>query len=296
MFKAMKAELLLILATLLAGAGWIFSKEALAGLPPLLFIGIRFFLAGVLLALFCRKDWSQLKEPSSLIPSVQLGGLMAVAMTFWILGLTFSSHLGEGAFISSLGVVLVPVVARLLFSERPPSCVWLALPIALTGLASLSLERGMHFEAGQWYFLLAALTFALQFNLVSRLSTRIPVMLLTSVQLVLVGVCVFLLSVLTERWPSYVPSHTWGWLAASIVLATSLRFLVQTWGQSLSPASHAAVIMNLEPVWAALLAVVWLNEVMGGWQWLGCSLIFVAMLVSRWPWVRKAFLSFQRYH
>ena len=44
-----QADALLLLVTALAAGGWIFSKEALAGMPPLLFIGTRFLLAGLIL-------------------------------------------------------------------------------------------------------------------------------------------------------------------------------------------------------------------------------------------------------
>ena len=49
--RSSQADILLVITTLLAGAGWIFSKEALQGLEPIFFISIRFTLAGVVLVL-----------------------------------------------------------------------------------------------------------------------------------------------------------------------------------------------------------------------------------------------------
>ena len=46
-----KADLLLVAVTLLAGVSWIFSKEAVLLMPPLLFMAQRFLLAGLVLAL-----------------------------------------------------------------------------------------------------------------------------------------------------------------------------------------------------------------------------------------------------
>ena len=56
----MKADLLLLLVTILAALGWLFSKEALAGMPPLLFIGVRFFLASCVLCVAGRNHWAGL--------------------------------------------------------------------------------------------------------------------------------------------------------------------------------------------------------------------------------------------
>ncbi|MDW7745226.1 DMT family transporter, partial [Halomonas sp.] len=145
----LRADLLLLLVTLLAAAGWIFSKEALAGMPPLLFIGTRFLIAGAILALFALPalrrlslaDWRR---------ATGVGLIFSAAISLWVLGLHHSRHLGESAFINSLGILLVPAVARLLFGDRPPRTTWIALPVALVGFMLLSLNAGFRIEPGQW--------------------------------------------------------------------------------------------------------------------------------------------------
>ncbi|MDB4837926.1 EamA family transporter, partial [Marinomonas sp.] len=62
----LKAEFILILVTVLAAFGWIFSKESLAGMPPLYFISLRFFIGGVALLLIGAKyfrgvQWHDIK-------------------------------------------------------------------------------------------------------------------------------------------------------------------------------------------------------------------------------------------
>ncbi|MDX1398415.1 MAG: EamA family transporter, partial [Oceanospirillum sp.] len=47
--RSTQADLLLVLVTLLAGAGWIFSKNAMAAFSPILFLSIRFLIAGIFL-------------------------------------------------------------------------------------------------------------------------------------------------------------------------------------------------------------------------------------------------------
>src|SRR5690606_8979789 len=124
---SLRADLILLGVTLAAAAGWIFSKEALAGMPPLLFIGVRFSLAGALLALIGARSLRALNA-AAVKQVFGIGVLFAVSMAFWILGLHHGSHLGEGAFITSLGVVMVPVIAKLFFKDQPPRTTWLALP------------------------------------------------------------------------------------------------------------------------------------------------------------------------
>lgn len=280
-----KAELILVLVTIIAAFGWIFSKEALVGLPPVFFLGVRFVVAGFVLFFAGARYFKGLRL-KDIKGAIWVGCVMGFAMMFWIIGLDQATNLGVGAFINSLGVILVPVFARFLFGEQPARNIWFALPVAIIGLALLALGNGLQFELAQLYFLVAAVTFALQFNLLTRMSMRLHVLVLTAIQLTVAGAFLLCVSMLFEEIPHSVSLPVMGWFLASTLIATSLRFLLQTYGQSLTPASHAAVIMNLEPVWTALLAALWFNEKMTAVQAIGCSLIFFAMLLSKWPQVR----------
>lgn len=285
-----KNDLLLVGVTLLAAAGWMFSKNALQGMPPLYFLGIRFTLAGLILAALAVP---QLRQLSALQwrQAAQLGCLFAVALMIWIIGLHHTVHVGEGAFITSMGVVIVPVFARFIFKDTLPLSTWVAIPVALAGLGLLSLNRGVRLEAGQILFLVSATLFALHFNLITRVVASIPALALTSIQLTVVGIVSWSLALLVEDYPATVGIDIWGWLLAAVLLASSGRFLLQTYAQSRTSASHAAIIMVLEPVWASLMAGLWLGESMTMLQLAGCSLIFMALLVNRWRVIRNLIRS-----
>lgn len=284
-----QADALLLLVTVLAASGWIFSKEALAGMPPLLFIGTRFLLAGLILLGFA---WPTLtRMPLRRVHrGLLVGVLFSAAIAFWVLGLNYSDHLGESAFINSLGILLVPVVARLLFGDRPPRSTWVALPVALLGFALLSLNAGFNVEASQLLMVCAALCFALLINVNARVVRNVPALPLTTLQLISVGVVLTGLSLVVEHQPLALSPSILGWFMTSVLLASSLRFFLQIKAQSMTTPSHAAVILMLEAVWTALFAAWWFGETMTALQLLGCSLIFMALLINRWYWVRKVLL------
>lgn len=96
-----------------------------------------------------------------------------------------------------------------------------------------------------------------------------------------VGLVSLVSSAAVEAWLASVPGDTLMWLSLSVFSATCLRFYFQIWAQSRTPLSHAAFIMTLEPVWAALFAAIWLGERMRTMQLLGCALILGALLISR---------------
>jgi len=274
-----RADLLLVLVTLLAAAGWIFSSEALTGLTPIVFIGMRFFMAGLIVAAVGHKHIRQLGR-RGLLRTVLVGLVFSVALIFWILGLAHGQHMGVGAFLTSLGVVLVPAFA-LLFGDRASLSTWLALPVAAGGLACLSLDGDFTFGTGEFAFLTAAFIFAFYFTLNSRAAARTSPLALTAVQLIVVGLVALPVGIAVEGWPTVQPAAIWSWFAASVVIATACRFFVQTHAQSLAPASHAALIMVLEPIWTALLAAVWYGETMTSLQFAGCTLILIALLATR---------------
>ncbi len=282
------ADFLLLIVTLLAAGGWMFSKEALIGLPPLLFIGIRFILAGSVIAFCCLPTLKRLGK-QAYWQSIKAGLMFAAAISCWIHGLFYIDHVGEGAFITSMAVVLIPVFARLWFKERPSTSTWVALPVAVLGLGFLSLNNGFRLESGQVFFLMAAVLFALQFNMITQVVNQVGALPLTAIQLMIVGLVNLTLSAATEQWPTGVAMPIVGWVLASALIATSLRFFIQTYAQSLAPASHAALILTIEPVWTALLAGFWLGESMTTYQLVGCSCIFAALLISRWRWVMLLF-------
>lgn len=292
------ADLMLVGVTLLAAISWIFSREAVLIMPPLFFLALRFLLAAALLGLFARRELGRL-DMAAFWRSLRAGAVFAAGMVCWVMGIFHGSHVGEGAFLTSLGVVLVPVLARLVFGERAPRSTWLALPVAASGLALLSLKQGFRPESGQLFYVSSAVIFAFYYALSTRTANMqthrdacgvdvrvepVPPLVLTTVVLACVGVLTLVLALFLEPWQGtlrdFSPAMA-GWIVVSAVLGTAARFLLQTYAQSLSPDTNGVVIMVLEPVWVAILAMAWFGERMGMQQLAGCLLIFLALLINR---------------
>ncbi|AXS82154.1 MULTISPECIES: DMT family transporter [Marinobacter] len=305
MSDAHKSDLLLVVVTLFAAISWMFSKEAVLLMPPLMFMAARFLIAGGILAFFARRSLMALSL-DQIRRSIGVGLVFGTAMTFWVMGLFHGTSLGEGAFLTSLGVVIVPIIARLVFQEAQPPSTWLAIPIAVGGLALLSLKNGFRPEAGQIFFVMAATIFALYFTLNTRAANRrtvvnrlgetvekhrVPALPLTALALLTVGLLTLVESMILEQWQPTLsepdPLLIW-WVMASAVIGTAGRFLIQTYAQSLSANSHGVVILVLEPVWVALFAAGWFDETMTRIQLGGCGLIFAALIVNRWAVLSKA--------
>lgn len=296
-----KSDLYLVLVTVIAAISWMFSKEAILGMPPILFMAVRFLIAALCLLVVSAPFLRQLNG-ALLKRSIVVGSFFGLAMTSWVLGLAQGESMGEGAFITSLGVVLVPIIARVGFKEIPPRSTWVALPVAASGLALLALQHGFKLSASQLYYVGAATLFATFYTLntsatnTDTTGTRAPVhpLALTTIVMLMATVVTTLASLVLERheWHQFTitPSLV-GWVIASATIGTALRFFLQTYAQSLSTSTNGAVILVLEPIWVALFSVFWFSEKLTALQMLGCSLIFAALLINRWNVIRRGIIK-----
>jgi len=280
MLSQRKAELILLLTTLIAAAGWIISKQAIQGLPVFGFIGIRFVLASLFLLPFCYRALIK-ANPKDIAKALSVGLILGCSLLLWIYAISVSPTLGEGAFIMSLSMLLVPLVAWPLFNKRPPRIFWLSLPFAIIGLLLLSLQGNWQQSSSQIWFALSSLLLAFHFNFNGKYSQRIPTLLLTCLQLFVVGILGIIVSLIFETQPSSVGTSIWIWVALSILLATSLRFVLQTVGQKNCLPSIASIIMILEPLWVVFLSVLLYGEAMPMSKIVGGTLILLSLLIFK---------------
>ncbi len=274
------AELVLIATTVIAASGWIFSKQAIAQFPPFGFIGLRFILASLFLLPFCYRQLFRV-EPLDLLKSLAIGMLLGSALLLWIYAVSVSDALGEGAFIMSLSMLFVPFVAWLFFGDRPSKAFWCALPVAVIGLVLLFSAGQLQQSSNQLWFVLSALMLAIHFSFNSYFARKVPVLLLTCIQLFSTGILGLVISLWFDVWPSTIAGSTWSWFWLSVLLATSFRYVLQTYGQKETSTETAALIMILEPVWTLLFSLLWFDDSISPLKLIGCGLILLSVLISR---------------
>lgn len=275
--------LLMVLVTLLAAAGWLFSKEAIRELPPAAFIGSRFLLAALLLL-----PLAWLREPpptrAQLLRAAGCGTLLGASLLLWVTAISQSDALGSGAFIMSVATLMAPLAAWGAFRAKPGRHYWLTLPIAIAGLLLLSSSTHWGVSLSLFWFLAAATTLGIQLAVHRHFAQSIAPTWLTCIQLAMTGLLGTLLSLLTEQWPEAGVSHgIWGWFAASVLIATTLRYWLLTHALSKMTTAHAALMMLLEPVWTLLLSTLFYSEPLGSAKLAGAGLVLGALVLYQLP-------------
>jgi drug/metabolite transporter (DMT)-like permease len=272
---ALLATLALLAMTACWGSTFFLIKDLLDRIPVLDFLAVRFAIASVALWALAPRSLRRLSR-ESLRHAVVLGLLYGVAQILQTTGLEHTPASVSG-FITGLYVVATPLFAALLLHSRITPVMWGAVALSLAGLAVLSLS-GLSVGFGQAVTFVSALLYALHIVGLGAWSDARQAMGMTVVQLVVITV-VCLVAALPGG--IVLPSSTGDWLSVlyMAVFAGALALAGQTWAQAHLPATRTAIIMTMEPVFAALFAVL-----LGGEQTtlrllLGGLMVLTAMLV-----------------
>ena len=279
MSKRAKAEVLLVMATFFWGATFVVVKGALADASPLMFIALRFLLAGALMWLIMARGRI---ERRAVLPSLLLGTLLFSGFAFQTWGLLYTTP-SRSAFVTGFSVILVPLVS-FFFGYRLARGNAAAAALGLAGLYFLVLPSGVGaVNRGDLLTLLAAISFAFHIVLLGTYSRRIPFTQLAPVQILVVGAIAILAA-------PFAPAAPLRWTAGLVfailvtaIFATAFAFSAQVWAQQYTPPAHTALIFALEPVFALLTSIIVTGEHLGGKEVLGFALILAGMIVSeRW--------------
>ncbi len=267
------ATLLLIGITAIWGSTFFLIRDVVQVMPPADFLAVRFTIAAVaMLAVFWRPMLALNKREIQI--GFGLGVVYAVAQIAQTVGLAHTSASRSG-FITGTYVVLTPILTAVLLRERIPRSTWVAVFMATAGLAALSLN-GFGFGFGESVTLIAAVFYALHIIGLGRYSSPASAAGLSVVQMVVIALVSLVAAV-----PGGIelPNGVGAWASVlyTALMAGAVALWAQTWAQSHLPATRAAIVMTLEPVFAAGFAVGLGGESLTVRMILGGAMILVAM-------------------
>ncbi|HEX2953900.1 MAG TPA: DMT family transporter [Bacillota bacterium] len=272
-----QADLLLVITALLWGGTFVVVKNAVSVLAPEVIIAFRFSVAFLFLAVIfgkaCRGHWRK-----ALIPGSILGVVLGVAFWTQTAGLQYTTP-STSAFITGLNVVFVALIDALILHRLPHGRVFLGILAATGGLLILTWTGRVKFSPGDLLTLICALLFGLHIVLTSRFIHGRDPRAITVVQFAVVSVIAWAVLPLTKA--SFHLTHLN--LLVLILLGlfpTAIAFLLQTIAQKFTPPVHTAIILSLEPVFAALSSLILGLDRLSCRLLLGGGLIFTGTILS----------------
>jgi drug/metabolite transporter (DMT)-like permease len=287
-----RTEMLAFLALLVMTAAWgstfFLIKDVVTRIPVPDLLAIRFAIASLALGLIAARRL-HFSRPVMLY-GVLLGLLYGSAQILQTAGLAHTAASVSG-FVTGLYVVATPLLTALILRRRIPTLTWLAAVLATVGLGVLALH-GFAIGYGELLTLIGAVIYAGHIVALGRFSTPETTLSLSLVQLVMIT----LVTTGAALWPTagsahgiQLPGSTHDWLVVLYLalVASALTMVLQTWAQAHIEPSRAAVIMAMEPVWAAAFAVALGGESITGRMIIGGLAIVSAMYLVERPQGRR---------
>jgi len=247
-------------------------KDVVTRIPVPDMLTIRFAIAAVALAIVAGR---RLKMPlRTLRQGLLLGVLYGIAQLLQTVGLAHTAASVSG-FLTGLYVVLTPLLSALILRTRIAPAVWAAAVLATVGLGVLSLQ-GFAIGYGELLTVASAVVYALHIIVLGRVSEPGTALQLSVVQMAAIAV---VCGIGAAPGGIQLPSSgvDWAIVVYLALIAGALTMLLQTWAQARVEASRAAVIMAMEPVWAAGFAVALGGESLTWRMLLGGGAILAAM-------------------
>lgn len=289
--KAMtlKADALLLATAIIWGFAFVAQRAGMNFIGPFTFNGIRFALGSLSLLPLLLISGEQRTAADHLLPRPGFktiligGGALGLALflgaSLQQIGLVYTTA-GKAGFITGLYVIIVPILG--LFGKQQTNIgTWLGAVMAAVGLYLLSITAGFTIETGDLLVLIGALFWAAHVLIIAWLSPRVnPIKLafaqyLTCSILSLIAASMIEVITVNSIIQACVPLLYGG--LGSVGIAYTLQVIAQ---RDAHPA-HAAILLSLESVFAAIGGWLILGEIISPRGLVGCGLMLSGMLLSQ---------------
>ncbi|WP_353112536.1 DMT family transporter [Microbacterium sp.] len=245
-------EAALIAITAMWGSTFLLVHWAMQHSGPWFFVGLRFFVAGLISILIFRRSlrgmsWADIGAGVSIGVMIHLGyGLQTLGLQ------TIDSS--TSAFITAMYVPLVPFAQWIFLRKRPPAMAFAGAGLAFVGLLLIAGPDAfaLTLGGGEIVTMISTLPIVGEIILISVFAGRIDLGRITVVQLLTAGLLGFLtMPVVGEG----VPPFSWVWVGCGVGLGLTscLIQLTMNWAQKTVSPTRATIIYAGEPVWAGII-------------------------------------------
>jgi len=268
----------MLAVTVVWGATFVMVKNAVAMIPVMWFILLRFGIATAIVAVVGARQLRRITH-IDLAAGTVTGLVVFGAFTFQTAALqrTISSNVG---FITGLYVVMVPLLAALVFRHLPSRASLVAVALAAVGLFLLANPSTRHFGTGETYALLCAFGYAVQILIVDRYATRVSIVPYTVVQLAVVAICAAVGAGLSGRVHHLGSRAVWEALIVTAPFATAAAYWIQVGAQRYVPPTRSAILFAMESPFAAVFGLALAGDRIGAAGWIGGALMLGGALVA----------------
>ena len=278
----LKADITLFIISIIWGSAFVAQRVAGQVGSVYIFNGLRYLLAGLVVLPFA---WRILKNTNTPITAAQYKW-MGIAGIFLFLGSAFQqaglvyTTAGNAGFITSLYVVLIPLILFLFWKEKPHWLFVIAIILAMIGAFLLSTGGTFKIHFGDLLEIVGALFWAFHVVILGKYAHNFEPMSFSVGQLVFCGLLNLGVGIFIEPMPVFDSRFLFA-IGYTAFLSLGLCYTLQVWAQRHTPPADAALLLSLESVFAVLSGWLLLNERLLPVQVIGGVLIFSGVVLSQ---------------
>ena len=282
--KVLVANFLLLFAAAIWGFGFVAQRLGMNYLEPYAFNAIRFFIGALSLLplVYWAKRQGKLSQtrPFFLLKaSLPVGILLFAGASLQQVGMLYTTAAKAG-FITGLYIILVPIFG-LCLRHKVTLNIWLGCVIALVGLYLLSVGSDFSVNFGDFLVFIGAFFWAAHLWTIDYYAKQMTPVLLAMSQFLVCGLLSAAVAFFIETPTVSAAIQAWQPLLYAGVVSVGIAYTLQIIGQQHAHPAHAAIILSLETVFAALGGVWLLGEYLDQRALWGCALMLLGMLVSQ---------------
>lgn len=300
--REVKSELLLFVTAAIWGLAFVAQRSGMAFVGPFTFNAVRFTLgAASLLPVILYLDRKKrqrgetvesAKSRTLLVGGLSAGFLLFVGSSLQQVGIVFTTA-GNAGFITGLYVVLVPILG-MFWGQRTGRNTWAGSLLAAAGLYLLSFSEQFTIARGDFLVLIGAFVWAGHVLLIGMFSSRTDSLKLALSQFIVCAALSALVAVAFETNGVLDIQRAAIPILYAGVMSVGLAYTLQVVGQENAHPSHAAIILSLEGVFAAIGGWLLLGESMSLRALAGCGLMLLGILLSQMNWPGKMMVASRR--
>ena len=276
----LRADLLLLVTAAIWGFAFVAQRAGMQHLGPFWFNAVRFALGCLLLlpVALRRSGETGPRRRSPFIPGLMAGCVLFAGASLQQTGLIYTSAANAG-FVTGLYVVFVPLLG-LLRGRRTPRGIWFGAAVAAGGMFLLSSSGTTSMVTGDLLVLAGAVFWAIHIQMVSSLVHRTAALKLAVMQFAVCSLLSLGAALITEEISKEAIRAAALPLLYGGFVSVGIAYTLQVVAQRKAHPAHAAVIMSLEALFAAIGGWLVLGEKLEPAGIAGCILMFSAMMIS----------------
>lgn len=273
-----KADLIIAFISMAWGSSYILMKLGLGGMEAFNLIGLRFGIAFITTALFFIKQVIK-TDKKTIYYGALLGFILFSTFAFLMIGLKTTTASSAG-FLTSSTVVFVPLLQMIITRKKPLLPIVVGTIFTMTGIALLTIKNSFVLETGSVLCVLGAFFYALHIIITNKLTHKAEGLFLGIFQLGFTGLYGFIFSMIFEH--PVLPSSNIEWIAVLglALICSALGFVMQPIAQKYTTPERTGLLFSLEPVFSAIFAYIFLNEILQIKGYIGAVLVLCGVFIS----------------